>query len=389
MPEKDIDLTAIDSFEFDEHLVLLKKNASRLQILNPLAKIIWQFKKNGKSNLKIATEISNAFTISVERALQDIKTIQRQWTVDLTTSPDKDIPNQTAVPLTKELNNWQATIAHYFSFPGCNVKVNFDSQTVASKVKKLFPFAKELKTYQTDIQLNIISSLDTYLIVKDDLILEQTKTEGYTAQIIFQYIIDSACKQNDWLAILHAGGVSWQGHGIIFPARGGSGKTTLTAALIKQGFDYINDDVIPLIRKTGELIHLPSCLRIKTGSWPLLQPFYPEIQLLEVFGSQEPKVKYLPPPLKNKLFPTLYAKHIILPNYQEGVTTAKLEPISPVLALEAIIAGESLLHLPLKKNDISALLKWLEPIACHRLNYDKLEPATALLRQFCMDNIKN
>ncbi len=86
MLETKIDFTKINSFELDNHLILLKQNASRVQVLNPLASIIWQFKKSGLSNLQIAKEISVAFDIPFELALQDINSINAQWMLDLANS---------------------------------------------------------------------------------------------------------------------------------------------------------------------------------------------------------------------------------------------------------------------------------------------------------------
>ena len=112
-----------------------------------------------------------------------------------------------------------------------------------------------------------------------------TATDPTNAAVMaFREIAELACRREDWLIILHAGSVAWQDQGVIFPSSGGAGKTTLTAALIRHGFDYINDDVIPVERNTGKLIPVPISLCIKSDSWPLLQHFYPELENLRSFG---------------------------------------------------------------------------------------------------------
>ena len=384
MSEKELDFVAIDSFELDDHLILLQKNASRVQVLNPLASIIWQLKKSGLDNLQIAKEISNVSNTQVEDALKNIKSIHAQWMLDFSEPLDEEAELQETAPAIKSAD-WKAEISIFLSFTSCIVRINVDSELIAEKVRRLFPLTQIANIGLADIELNVIFNTKTYQIVKDNLVLEDTETESYTALMVFHHVVDLVCKYKDWLVILHASGVSWKGQGVVFPALGGSGKTTLSAALIKQGFGYINDDVIPLLRNTGELVHLATCLSIKSGSWSLLHSLYPELETLEIFGSKESKVKYLPPPATDNQLSTLYAKHIIIPNYQAGAT-AELEPLSPVMTLQAIIEGESLLHLPLNKKDIAALIEWLTPLTCHRLTYDKLDSAVALLRQFCMEN---
>lgn len=382
---KKIDYTRIDCFDLDEHLILLKNNSSTLQLLNPLAKFIWQLSRKGINNIKIAEEISEAFNVSSELAQQDVETLISQWLLDfssinVTKTVEKIVPR-----LTQNKVNDLTCSNILLSFSNTNIKVSLDSDIIAKKVRKIFSNVLISDTSTADIYFEVISRSGSYLIVKDNIILEQIETESYAALMIAHYVVDFACKQTNWLTILHAAGVSCQGSSIIFPALGGSGKTTLTAALIKQGFDYINDDTIPLLRNTNELIHLPTSLSVKSGSWSLLQVFYPEIEMLENYGSQEPRIKYLPPP-KSTFSSPLLAKCIILPNYQAGAAT-NLDAISPVFALQAIVAGESLLHLPLKKEDVTALIKWLEPLPCYRLTYDKLNPAVDLLRQFCMEHL--
>lgn len=383
MSETVINFNNIHSFELDDHLVLLKKNASSVQILNPLAKLIWQFKKDGISNQHIAEEISNAFSIPIELAQQDIKSINAQWLLDLSTSNEKSLQKE-PLPFNKHLRSSQGENCIFFAFPRINIKLTLDSTVIAEKIRKILSHAYVSKVTSIDLQLDIFYEENHYIIVKDNQILEQCETENQTTLMVFHHIVDFVCKQENWLTILHSAGVSWQGSGIIFPALGGSGKTTLAAALLKNGFEYINDDVIPLIRQTGELIPLPTNLSIKSGSWMLLKPFYPELEDLEVFGTPERKVKYLPPPSCN-FSSSLYARCIILPNYQTGAS-AELEQLTAVSALQAIIEGESLLRLPLEKDDIAGLIEWLKPLSCYRITYDDLDPAVKLLRQFCINN---
>lgn len=48
------------------------------------------------------------------------------------------------------------------------------------------------------------------------------------------------------LFALHAGGVSWQGSGFLLVGGSGCGKTTLTCALVRTGWQYLSDDAVLL-----------------------------------------------------------------------------------------------------------------------------------------------
>ena len=61
---------------------------------------------------------------------------------------------------------------------------------------------------------------------------------------------------------VHAGAVGWRGHAIVLPGREGTGKTTLTAALVRAGATYLSDDFVP-IDDRGHVHPFPRPLALK------------------------------------------------------------------------------------------------------------------------------
>lgn len=72
---------------------------------------------------------------------------------------------------------------------------------------------------------------------------------------------------------LHAGAVSWRSRAIILPGKSGTGKTTLTVALVNAGASYLSDECA-LIDDRGRIHPFPKPLSIVRGRRrrPLLQP---------------------------------------------------------------------------------------------------------------------
>jgi hypothetical protein len=60
----------------------------------------------------------------------------------------------------------------------------------------------------------------------------------------------------DFLSI-HAGAVAMNGAGLVLPAEMEAGKSTTTAALLEQGFDYLSDEAAPLDPITGNVYPFP------------------------------------------------------------------------------------------------------------------------------------
>jgi hypothetical protein len=50
---------------------------------------------------------------------------------------------------------------------------------------------------------------------------------------------------------LHAGCVARQGRGVLLAGTSGSGKSTLTAALVRDGWDFLSDDTVFVVRQAG------------------------------------------------------------------------------------------------------------------------------------------
>jgi hypothetical protein len=66
--------------------------------------------------------------------------------------------------------------------------------------------------------------------------------------------------------VLHAGAVALRGAAVVLPAPPDSGKTTLTAALVREGFRYLSDEAALLDPRTGLVHPFPRALAMDGGS---------------------------------------------------------------------------------------------------------------------------
>ena len=64
---------------------------------------------------------------------------------------------------------------------------------------------------------------------------------------------------------VHAGAVALNGNTIVFPAESGQGKTTLSAACLKAGFEYVSDEAL-VVGENGEVIPYPKPLALSDWS---------------------------------------------------------------------------------------------------------------------------
>lgn len=93
------------------------------------------------------------------------------------------------------------------------------------------------------------------------------------------------------LLCIHAAVVRGAAGLIVVPGTSGLGKTTLTAALLRAGFDYVSDEALAVDTATGCAMPFPRPLGLAGDVWPLLgvvgEPPPPGAERLvapEVFG---------------------------------------------------------------------------------------------------------
>jgi hypothetical protein len=66
--------------------------------------------------------------------------------------------------------------------------------------------------------------------------------------------------------LFHAACLSWKGKGIILPAQSGHGKTTLSAWLLSNGFDYLTDELVYLPLESRQAMCFGRPLNVKYGA---------------------------------------------------------------------------------------------------------------------------
>jgi hypothetical protein len=79
--------------------------------------------------------------------------------------------------------------------------------------------------------------------------------------------------------VVHAAVVERNGRALILPASPGSGKSTLSAALVYSGWRLLSDE-LTLVDPVSGMVHpIPRPIALKNGSIPLIQARYPEVVL--------------------------------------------------------------------------------------------------------------
>jgi hypothetical protein len=151
-------------------------------------------------------------------------------------------------------------------------------------------------------------------------------------------IIDAAV---GWLGtryqLFHAGAVARNSQGILLPAVSGQGKTTLTAALIAEGFRLCSDEVGMLDLETNRLIPFPRSLRLRAHSHQVLASSYPGLLDHAICRNRgiEP-IWYFRPTAEVWSDAPVPVRAVVFPGYLPGAKTT-IERITRAVALPLLL----------------------------------------------------
>jgi hypothetical protein len=109
-----------------------------------------------------------------------------------------------------------------------------------------------------------------YVLLYGEDSLVATEDRDAPLRHLFQHVNVESCWQTGDFLLIHAGAVvTPAGDGVLLPGGTGSGKTTLTAGLVRAGFGYLSDETGALDPVSRRLYPHPKTLNIKSGSFDL------------------------------------------------------------------------------------------------------------------------
>jgi hypothetical protein len=149
----------------------------------------------------------------------------------------------------------------------------------------------------------------------------------------FVHHVNRQAIDGEYAVMSHAGGVERNGVGFVFPAHMESGKTTLTAGLVRAGFGYLTDEAVAFDWHSGVIEPFPKPLSIDEGSqflFPELRPGPAPGEVATLEGQWQVPASAIRP---DALGQPCRARFVVFPRYEAGAATA----LTPVTRAEALV----------------------------------------------------
>jgi HprK-related kinase A len=182
--------------------------------------------------------------------------------------------------------------------------------------------------------------------------------------------------------VIHAAVVERNSQAFIFPGTPGSGKSTLCAALIGNGWRLLSDEMTLLSINDGLIYPIPRPVSLKNQSIAVINDFLVDITIGAIVNDTlKGTVAHLRPPADSVIsakLPAIPAK-IIFPKYQTGAIT-KLTSLTQGRALLKV-AENSFNYNILGIRGFDCLAKTIDVCRCYDFNYSSLDEAVALFTE--------
>ena len=216
-----------------------------------------------------------------------------------------------------------------------------------------------------------------YVVELDDALVQRTESARLAVDYVLWHVNAEAIKGTATYLALHAGAVSRGGEAVILPAPPDSGKTTLTAGLVRAGFEYLSDEAALIDPGTAMVHPFPRAM------W--MEP--PTVELLGRTGGGVPALeddRYHYQVLAEDLRSgsaggPCPVGFVIAPMYQKGSATS-LEPIGRAEAVRML--AENSFNFPrFGASGLVVLHRLVAGARCFRLRVGDLETAVATVSE--------
>lgn len=182
--------------------------------------------------------------------------------------------------------------------------------------------------------------------------------------------------------LLHAGVLAQADRALLLPATPGSGKSTLTAAMMLAGFRLLSDEFGVLRPQSGDLLPMLKPVALKNASIGVIRGFSAQAELGPTFtATRKGDVAHLAPDAASVALVHRPARPglIVFPAWRPGVPL-QLEPQAPEQAFTRL-AFNSFNYGVLGRISFEAVADLAAACPAYQLVYGRLDEAVACLRQ--------
>jgi hypothetical protein len=159
-------------------------------------------------------------------------------------------------------------------FANSAVAVEYEGERAATIVEFLFRHIPAAGPAQPHLTYRVLPQVADLVLQRDESILYRGLSAAECADRLMGDSTRALADRSTGGLLFHAAGLTWRGRGLLLPGRIASGKTTLSAWLTQQGFDFLSDELIFVPTGATTLHALTRPLNVKSASRSVLRPYF-------------------------------------------------------------------------------------------------------------------
>ena len=202
---------------------------------------------------------------------------------------------------------------------------------------------------------------------------------SFLGPLVKSILWTSAINAHPFLFYIHAGVVGSGSNCLIFPAAPGSGKSSLTAAMVDRGFRYFSDEVALIETPEFDVRPMPLAFCAKRSGWDVMARYFPRIMDVPMHRRFDGKdVRYVAPPPERVQHRSGRVSHIVFPKYEANKET-RLTLVPRADALRRLMEECLALRTHLSVELVQKMIDSLSRIDCYALTFSSLDEAVGLI----------
>jgi hypothetical protein len=357
--------------------VLCQPDLDRLMVLNATGKTVWDLLGGGFGRQEIASAFARHFGLPAETALSNIGEVigGLQEAGFLARSPGEAGTALSAPANGLAIQTGPNVHCGTFQFGDHHVQVHSSLPDIGRSYFSRFRHRASDEAADADV-LEFSGGPCGYRLTFQGAVAAEADSLAELVGRAHGLFLSWEHPKTEFLAYFHAAAVSRGGHSVLLPGVSGTGKSTLTGYLAGHGFAYLGDDLVAMARADWSLRPLPTCLSLKSGSWPILTALYPQLPDLPTLQCHGCDVRYVEP--GQARYAGSAPSVIMFPAYAKRGNT-HLNALAPLQTMTRLLETNTDLHRPATEATLAEFLQFAEQTPSYELVYKDLPSAKAVI----------
>jgi len=380
-------------FPLDDEVVAFSERAQCLVSLNASAALVVRGLQNGLSTAEVEQSlVAEGMTLPEEAGAWVAAALEvagshgllaNGASVAAAGTPLSDNDDSTGPPDMPDLAPYRPRLEKRYRLLGTCALIRFSAQSQVRLVDAVIGHLVTEEDATPTVVFDLVATqpgddhLHTY-IYRDGQPIKYAPRLSLLGPIVKACLWQCAVNAHNFLFYIHAGVVGTGKACALFPAAAGSGKSSLTAALVHKGFRYFSDEVALIESSSFDVCPMPLAFCVKSTGWEVIAPYFPQVLTVPTHQRGDGKiVRYFPPPPGAVQQRTAQVTHIIFPRY-DAKAASELKPLPRAEAFRRLMDECLALRTRLNLDQVRSVVETLSQIDCFTLTFSSLDKAVEL-----------